>query len=279
MFTAHVYNIMIGAPSDMQVEIAEARNAIEQWNQTHAAKMKIVLLPRHWSFSSYLASGADYAQQILNKQLVEPSDMLICFFGTKLGTPTDTEISGTVEEINEHLKAKKQVMTFFRTAVDDITTIDVEQLQLVRSFKEKLKGIIWHEYKSTEQLRKELYTLIERQVKDHFIGYSENTQIQGNVLNTKSNFVLSKEEYDILRDWVNSGEQEAYRLNVLGGSIFMFGRDEYQADYGEAIANYEDFIEKLLNVGMIILYSYDKEGNPIYKLKKSAYTYVREREK
>lgn len=279
MFTAHVYNIMVGAPSDIQTEIIETRNAIEQWNQTHAAKTKMVLLPRHWSFSSYPASGADYAQQILNKQLVEPSDMLICFFGTKLGTPTDTEINGTVEEINEHLKAKKQVMVFFRTAVDDITTIDVEQLQLLQGFKEKLKGIIWHEYKSTEQLHKELYTLIERQVNDHFIGYSENAQIKGDVINTKSNFVLSKEEYDILRDWVNSGEQETYRLNVLGGSIFVFGKDEYQAADGEEVANYEDFIERLLDAGMIYLDSYDKEGQPIYKLRKSAYTYVREREK
>lgn len=279
MFTAHVYNIMIAAPSDIQTEITEARNAIEQWNQTHAAKTKMVLLPRHWSFSSYPASGADYAQQILNKQLVEPSDMLICFFGTKLGTPTDTEISGTVEEINEHLKAKKQVMVFFRTTVDDITTINMEQLQLVQDFRNKLKGVIWHEYKSTEQLRKELYTLIERQVNDHFSGYSENAQIIGDALNTKSNFVLSKEEYDILRDWVNSGEQEAYRLDVLGGSIFVFGEEEYQADNGEDIANYEDFIEKLSGKGMIAIDSLDNDGKPIYKLKKSAYIYVREREK
>ena len=46
------------------------------------------------------------------KQMVEKSDLLVCLFGTRIGTPTDTDASGTIEEIREHIKAGKQVMMF-----------------------------------------------------------------------------------------------------------------------------------------------------------------------
>ena len=113
MYQANVYRIMIGSPSDIKEEVQTAIDVLKHWNNLHSEQNKIVLLPLHWSISSYPASGK-HPQKLLDKQVVEKSDLLVCVFGAKLGTPTDTEISGTVEEINEHRKAGKDVMMFFK---------------------------------------------------------------------------------------------------------------------------------------------------------------------
>ena len=133
MYSANVYNIMIGAPSDIQDEIQIACQNIYKWNSINAEQSQLVLLPLHWSFSSHPSAGS-HPQKILNKQLVERSDMMLCFFGTKVGTSTDTDISGTVEEINEHLRAGKQVMVFFRKQID-ASKLDIEQWQKLQDFK------------------------------------------------------------------------------------------------------------------------------------------------
>ena len=115
MFPANVYKIMIGAPSDIEEEVSIAMNIIHHWNDINAEKQKTVLLPLHWSISSYPAIGM-HPQKAINKQVVSKSDLLICIFGAKLGTPTNDYASGSVEEIEEHLKAGKPVMIFFKNS-------------------------------------------------------------------------------------------------------------------------------------------------------------------
>ena len=114
MFQADVYKVMIGAPSDIQEEINIAINAIYHWNHIHAEKQKTMLLPLHWSISAYPAIG-QHPQKVINQQVVNKSDLLICIFGAKLGTPTNDYVSGSVEEIEEHIKVGKPVMIFLRT--------------------------------------------------------------------------------------------------------------------------------------------------------------------
>ena len=73
---------------------------------------KVICLPLHWSISSYPEVGK-HPQKIINNQVVSKSDLLICVFGSKLGTPTEDYASGSVEEVEEHIKAGKPVMIFF----------------------------------------------------------------------------------------------------------------------------------------------------------------------
>jgi len=55
----------------------------------------------------------DRPQAILNKQLGEISNILIGIFWTRLGTHTGQAESGTVEEIEEFMKAGKPVLLYF----------------------------------------------------------------------------------------------------------------------------------------------------------------------
>ena len=145
-FIARVYRIMIGAPSDIKEEVQIAKDVINEWNYVHTELHHKVLLPLHWSISAYPNSGK-HPQKIINEQVVDKSDLLICIFGSKLGTPTDTDISGSVEEINEHFKAGKDVMIFFRKNLEIESLDDMQQVEKLLKFKESIKGnALFEEY-------------------------------------------------------------------------------------------------------------------------------------
>lgn len=145
-FIARVYRIMIGAPSDIKEEVQIAKDVINEWNYVHTELHHKVLLPLHWSISAYPNSGK-HPQKIINEQVVDKSDLLICIFGSKLGTPTETDISGSVEEINEHLKAGKDVMIFFRKNLEIESLDDMQQVEKLLKFKESIKGnALFEEY-------------------------------------------------------------------------------------------------------------------------------------
>lgn len=145
-FIARVYRIMIGAPSDIKEEVQIAKDVINEWNYVYTELHHKVLLPLHWSISAYPNSGK-HPQKIINEQVVDKSDLLICIFGSKLGTPTDTDISGSVEEINEHLKAGKDVMIFFRKNLEIESLDDMQQVEKLLKFKESIKGnALFEEY-------------------------------------------------------------------------------------------------------------------------------------
>ena len=102
-----IYRIMIGCPSDITEEVQIAKRIILKWSCTYAEAHNIVLLPLHWNDNSYPGVGM-HPQKMLDRQLVDKSDMLVCIFGSKIGTATDTADSGSIEEIEEHIKKKRE---------------------------------------------------------------------------------------------------------------------------------------------------------------------------
>ncbi|MDE5857777.1 MAG: DUF4062 domain-containing protein [Muribaculaceae bacterium] len=169
MFQANVYKIMVGAPSDVESEVEASFNVIQRWNYIHAEKNNIVLLPSHWSLNAYPTLN-EKAQKAIDKQLVEKSDMLICIFGSKIGTPTDNYISGTVEEIEEHLKEGKHVMAFFSKNINTSKTT-TEQITKLLSFREDMfsRGLC-AEYDNIEDLKIKLTEKLSLFVNDNFLG-------------------------------------------------------------------------------------------------------------
>ena len=77
----------------------------------------------------------DPPQSIINKRILKDCDLLVGVFWTRIGTPTDEYASGTVEEIEEHIKAGKPAMLYFsmaRVAPDKIEPAQYEQLKKFR---------------------------------------------------------------------------------------------------------------------------------------------------
>lgn len=269
MYPANVYKIMIGSPSDIKEEITIAREVLNNWNNLNSEKNRIVLLPIHWSISSYPAVGK-HPQKLLNEQLVEKSDLMICIFGTRLGSPTDTEISGTVEEIKEHRKAGKDVMVFFKNSVDDISSVDPQQLQKIKDFKESIKNdVLWQEFSDAKDFEKKLSDSLQLFINSNWLKDSID-----NKKGHSEEIVFSDDEKQILLSWINSRNTNCFQIRTKDGRIYFVGDNEYQFKDGRELAEFEDFLNRLQEAGFIEIDKYNRQGDPVYKPKKAAYDYV-----
>ena len=206
---------MIGAPSDIQHEIQIACQVINKWNNINSESKQLILLPLHWSISSYPTSGL-HPQKIINQQLIEKSDSMICFFGTKLGTATDTDISGTVEEINEHIRAGKHVMVFFRNQIDT-RELDIEQFRKLEEYKRTIQDkVLWVDYNNEQDLESMLFDKLSLFVNDNWQGYELPQVVLS--LDKDNQLELSDWDKERLNAWVNSGEIEGWFLDFSGWS-------------------------------------------------------------
>lgn len=269
-YTATVYRIMFGSPSDIKEEIQVAFQVLNHWNSLHSEQSKIVLLPLNWSISSYPAMGK-HPQKILDEQVVEKSDLLICIFGTRLGSPTDTEISGSVEEIKEHRKAGKDVLVFFKQSVDNLSSVDLQQLQGIKDFKESIKNdVLWCEFSDVADFKNKLSDALQRYVSEHWFEKAILT-IDGNHTNK---IVFDEEEKQILTRWAQGNNPQCIRFVTQGKCYYAFGKKAYEALTGKDQAYWDDFLERLLQNRFVKLDRYEEDGKPVYKLTKAAYDYV-----
>jgi hypothetical protein len=133
-FTGKILRVLIASPSDMPEERSVATQAVHDWNAQHASTESVVLLPIRWETHAWPLSGAR-PQEIINRQLVRDSDLLIGMFWTKIGTKTGASDSGTVEEIEQFAAAGKPVMLYFSRRPVDPNSIDLKQQRKLRQFK------------------------------------------------------------------------------------------------------------------------------------------------
>jgi len=77
-------------------------------------------------------------QEAINRRIVDDCDMLVGIFWTKLGTPTGEADSGTLEEIERVAKAGKPVMLYFSHVPVDPNRVDLNQMGLLKSFRDRI---------------------------------------------------------------------------------------------------------------------------------------------
>jgi hypothetical protein len=151
---------MIASPSD----VPEARDAVERaihgWNDANAVTKGVVLMPWRWESSAVPVLGGT-AQELINGQGVDDSDIVFALFGSRLGLPTSAAVSGTVEEIERAEGRGTPVHCYFSTQPLP-NDVDVAQLSGLREFREALarRGLLG-EFSSASQLEHEVWKAIE----------------------------------------------------------------------------------------------------------------------
>ena len=153
-----IVKIIIASPNDIKAERECIPRIFSSWNNAH----KDVHLEPLMSESASVPEMGDHPQHILNKQLVEKGDLLIAIFWSKIGTPTPTAKSGTIEEIREFIKIKgpSRVMIYFCTrhlpvSPDDLET---EEIQTLKDFKKEIRTqCLYKEFANTDQFEARLY--------------------------------------------------------------------------------------------------------------------------
>jgi hypothetical protein len=133
-FKSETYSVLIASPSDLADERQAATEAINQWNAQHAVAESIVLLPVKSETRATPQSGVR-PQRAINRQVVHQCDILVGMFWTRVGTRTRVADSGTVEEINQFVRAGKPALLYFPSLPIDPNSINLEQHRRLRSFR------------------------------------------------------------------------------------------------------------------------------------------------
>lgn len=133
-----VYRCLMISPGDLDEARQTIRDALDRWNASvgHALNVRIEVVG--WETHGVPDASAR-PQEILNAQIVDEADFGVALFWTRLGTPTGTSRSGSVEEIERLLARGARVLVYFSSQEVDIAKLDVDQLAALRRYQEELR--------------------------------------------------------------------------------------------------------------------------------------------
>lgn len=255
MYVANVYNIMIASPGDVTDERKAAREIILDWNNLHSAKRSIVLLPLLWEYNSS-PSLDDRAQAIINKQVLKNADLLIGIFWTRIGTPTGKAVSGTVEEIEEHIKEGKPAMLYFSSKQVSLDNVNLEQYEAVKRLKKEYQGRgLTDTFDTLQDFKDKFQRHLQMKANDNSIfadlqedvgSYSEEHEIKQESLSEEAKLLLKEASQD------RNGQ--IMKLGFLGGSftIQTHGKRLNSDDGARERAKWNSALEELLREDLVI---------------------------
>ena len=202
-YQANVYRIIIASPGDVLKERQIAREVVYEWNDINSLDKKICLLPVGWEHNSSPEMGGR-AQDFINKQILENSDLLIGIFWTRIGSSTGDSVSGSVEEIKKHMNSGKPAMLYFSNAPVRPDDIDQKQHKELVEFKEECskEGLV-ESFDSIDELRSKLTKQLSLKITQHgsFRGYENGTELENQESIEKDelhSLQLSQEEKDLI---------------------------------------------------------------------------------
>lgn len=252
-FNAIVINVMIASPSDVATERQNIRDIINTWNAMHAQDRQLVLLPCAWETHASPAMG-DRAQAIINKQLLKECDLLVAVFWTRLGSPTGKSLSGTVEEINEHVAAGKPAMIYFSDAPVRPDSVDDAQYKALRAFREdcKRRGLI-ETYSSLEEFRDKLARQLTQAILREFKGLEPPTEGElRRLAEQKAVPDLSSEARQLLIECSQDPTGMVLAVRTLDGfSVQTNGRQFVEKQKPRSEAKWKAVLEELTSLELL----------------------------
>lgn len=227
-YQATVVNVMIASPSDVAQERRVVRDVIADWNAIHADGKKVILMPVGWESHSSPQMG-ERPQEVINKQILDNCDLLIAAFWTRIGSPTGEAQSGTVEEIEEHVKAGKPAMLYFSSAPVRPDSVDNDQYTALKEFKEacRKKGLV-EEYESVTAFRDKLTRQLAHTINRNFepVGSSDDSGSETSALVGLS-VTLSDAAKELLREAEQDDSGVIMRLGTMGGTHVQTNNREF----------------------------------------------------
>ncbi len=255
-YDAKVYQVMIASPSDIIKERHLAAEVIHEWNAVNSKTSEVVLLPASWETHSAPLAG-DRPQEVINKQVLKNSDLLVGIFCTRIGTPTGEFVSGTVEEIEKHIKAGKPAMLYFSDIIARSDSIDYDQYEKLMEFKEEYwKKALLGKYSSIAEFRqnfsRHLGILIN--TNDYFELKTLTDSPQETVSSIHELVIdrISEDAELLLVEASRDRSGTISRLNTNQGLIIRTnGKQFTQSDNHRSEAQWEAAVQELYSNGLI----------------------------
>jgi hypothetical protein len=181
-YQATIFNVMIASPGDVDIERQLAREIINDWNAVNSSTRNMALMPIGWETHAY-SSMEDRPQGVLNKQILDDADLLVAIFWTRIGTPTGEAVSGSVEEIERHVKAGKPAMVYFSSAPVRAESVIDAQYKGLLEFKAELKDRgLYVPYESTGDFAKKFRHQLGLRINNDIFFHVEGAGADRNAL-------------------------------------------------------------------------------------------------
>lgn len=253
-YNAKVFNVMIASPGDVASERSIIRDVIYEWNAIHSQSRNIVLLPIGWESHSSPEMG-DTAQGIINKQVLLKCDLLVGVFWTRLGTKTREFESGTVEEIERHIQSGKPAMLYFSSQPVAMDTVDLEQLSLLKEFKNSCqKRGLYEQYDSHTDFKNKFFHHLQLKLNEHELFNSDGKDSISEITESKTNLPSLTSEAKILLKEASLDEHgNILNLRHMGGTLIQVGgKVLIDSDERREVAKWEGAIQELLEKELLV---------------------------
>jgi hypothetical protein len=231
-FAAQVVRVLLASPSDVAEERDRIAEVIHQWNADHAEDTRTVLMPVRWETHATAEAGG-HPQEILNRQIVDTSHMLIGVFWTRLGTATPKSASGTAEEIGRMLDADKPVSLFFSSRPVRPDSIDQDQYTALREFRTATRETaLTYDFEDLRDLERHVRSAITRTVRERFGVEGElivggpaapRAAVRAAVIDTYSSSGSKQHRLQLQNLGVGTAHDVSIELTPTGGSDKAWG--------------------------------------------------------
>src|SRR5690606_9635652 len=100
-------------------------------------------------------------------QILGRCDLLVGVFWTRLGTPTKDHLSGTVEEIEEHVDSGRPAMLYFSSQPVALDTVNLDDMQRLKAFKKSCQSRgLYEQYDSLGEFKETFYRQLQLKLND-----------------------------------------------------------------------------------------------------------------
>ena len=247
MYPAQVVRVFIASPGDVVPERNAATEIISTWNTVHSDRDALVLLPLRWETHSAPEMG-DRPQAIVNRQVLAGADLLVAVFWTRIGTPTGSAMSGTVEEIQEHLDAGRPAMIYFSNAPAHPDSVDEIQLRQLREFRNAcmLNGLC-ERFDSLEEFREKFGRQLALTINQAFGTETLNVEAA-----TSEQIQLSSAAEELLLIAAEDPDGEIRNVRFAGGFMILSNKRHFNSDASaRANALWKGALDELLHLGLV----------------------------
>jgi hypothetical protein len=194
-------------------------------------------------------------QAIINRTVLAECDLLVAVFWTRLGSPTGEAPSGTVEEIEEHLRAGKPTMIYFSNAPVRPDSIDENQYRALREFRAdcERRGLI-ETFESLSELEEKVRRQLTQLVLDRWAGADNNTRVALGAVAAIGDRIprLSDDARALLRSAVEDHDGTVMRLRTMAGTSVQAGRQNFtESGNPRSEARWESALKELVDEGLL----------------------------
>jgi hypothetical protein len=261
-YSAFTFNVMIASPGDVASERAIVRDVVYEWNAVNANSRKVVLLPVGWETHSSPEMGAT-AQTIINRQVLSKCDLLVGVFWTRIGTATERHLSGTVEEIEEHIATGKPAMLYFSSQPVVLDSVDMDQVQKLKAFKASCQSRgLFETYDSHSEFKDKFYRQLQLKVNEHPLFQVAN--VGGNeeeIVESHTQLPdLSPEARVLLKEASQDRGGTIIHARYIGGTAIQTnGKNLVPSNERREVAKWEQALEELKAKDLVVDRGYKGE--------------------